>query len=53
MTKQERLELLKQIEEQIFVSSLESTLLDDLKSVAIHSIIQEETERLERGKNGI
>lgn len=49
MTKEQRLELLKQIEKQIYVSSLESTLQDDLKSVAINSIIQEETERLERG----
>ena len=47
MTKEQRLVLLKQIEEQIYVSSLESTLQDDLKSVAIHSIIEEETERLE------
>lgn len=46
MTKEQRLVLLKQIEEQIYVSSLESTLQDDLKSVAIHSIIEEETERL-------
>jgi DNA-directed RNA polymerase subunit RPC12/RpoP len=48
MTKEQRLVLLKQIEEQIYVSSLESTLQDDLKSVAIHSIIEEETERLEQ-----
>lgn len=48
MTKEQRLELLKQIEEQIFVSSLESTLQDDLKSIAIHSIIEEEIERLEQ-----
>lgn len=47
MTKEQRLELLKQIEKQIYVSSLKSTLQDDLKSVAIHSIIDEETERLE------
>ena len=47
MTKEQRLVLLKQIEEQIYVSSLESTLQDDLKSVAINSIIEEETERLE------
>ena len=46
MTKEQRLELLKQIEKQIYVSSLESTLEDDLKSVAIHSIIEEETERI-------
>lgn len=50
MTKQERLELLKLIEQQIYVSSLESTFLDDAKSVAINSIIQEETERLEKGQ---
>lgn len=46
MTKEQRLVLLKQIEEQIYVCSLESTLQDDLKSVAIHSIIEEETERI-------
>lgn len=46
MTKEERLELLKEIARQIYVSSLESTLHDDLKSVAINSIIQEETERI-------
>lgn len=48
MTKEQRLVLLKQIEEQIYVCSLESTLQDDLKSAAIHSIIEEETERLEQ-----
>ena len=51
MTKEQRLALLVQIEEQIYVSSLESTLQDDLKSVAIHSIIEEETERLENKNN--
>lgn len=48
MTKEQRLVLLKEIEEQIYVCSLESTLHDDLKSVAINSIIKEETERLEQ-----
>jgi hypothetical protein len=52
MTKEQRLILLKQIEEQIYVCSLESTLQDDLKSVAIHSIIEEESERLEASNNG-
>ena len=51
MTKEQRLVLLKQIEEQIYVSSLESTLQDDLKSVAINSIIEEEIERLENKNN--
>lgn len=41
MTREERLELLKQIEKDIYVCSLESTLLDDLKSCAIHSVIEE------------
>lgn len=41
MTREERLELLKQIEKDIHVCSLESTLLDDLKSCAIHSVIEE------------
>ena len=49
MTKEQRLSLLIQIEEQIYVSSLESTLQDDLKSVAIHSIIEEETKRILEG----
>lgn len=49
MTKEQRLELLKEIERQIYVSTLESTLHDDLKSVAINSIIQEETERMKEG----
>ena len=46
MTKQERLFWLEQIEEQIYVSSLESTFADDMKSVALNSIISEERERL-------
>ena len=41
MTREERLELLKQIEKDIYVCSLESTLLEDLKSCAIHSVIEE------------
>lgn len=41
MTREERLELLKQIEKDIHVCSLESTLLDDAKSCAIHSVIEE------------
>lgn len=41
MTREERLELLKQIEKDIHVCSLESTLLDDAKSCAIHSAINE------------
>ena len=41
MTREERLELLKQIEKDIHVCSLESTFLDDAKSCAIHSIIEE------------
>lgn len=41
MTKGERLELLKQIEKDIHVCSLESTFLDDAKSCAIHSVIEE------------
>lgn len=41
MTREERLELLKQIEKDIHVCSLESTLRDDLKSCAIHSAIEE------------
>ena len=41
MTREERLELLKQIEKDIHVNSLESTLLDDAKSCAIHSVIEE------------
>lgn len=41
MTREQRLELLKQIEKDIHVCSLESTLLDDAKSCAIHSVIEE------------
>ena len=41
MTRAQRLELLKQIEKDIHVCSLESTLLDDAKSCAIHSVIEE------------
>ena len=41
MTREERLELLKQIEKDIYVPSIESTLLDDAKSCAIHSAIEE------------
>ena len=41
MTREERLELLKQIEKDIHVCSLESTLLDDAKSCAIHSVIED------------
>lgn len=48
MTKEQRLELLKQIEKQIYVPSSKATLQDELKSVAILSIIDEEIERLEQ-----
>lgn len=41
MTREERLELLKQIEKDIHVCSLESTFLEDAKSCAIHSVIEE------------
>lgn len=41
MTKEERLGWLKCIEKDIYVSSLESTFVDDSKSCAIHSIIEE------------
>lgn len=41
MTREERLELLKQIEKDIHVCSLASTLLEDAKSCAIHSVIEE------------
>jgi len=41
MTREQRLELLRQIEKDIHVCSLESTLLDDAKSCAIHSTIEE------------
>lgn len=41
MTKLERLKWLKEIEKDIHVCSLESTFVDDAKSCAIHSVIQE------------
>ena len=41
MTRAQRLELLKQIEKDIYVCSLESTFLEDAKSCAIHSAIEE------------
>lgn len=41
MTREQRLELLKQIEKDIYVCSIESTFLDDAKSCAIHSAIEE------------
>jgi len=41
MTREERLELLKQIEKDIYVCSIESTFIDDAKSCAIHSVIEE------------
>lgn len=41
MTREQRLKFLKQIEKDIHVCSLESTLLDDAKSCAIHSVIEE------------
>ena len=44
MTREERLELLKQIEKDIHVCSLESTLLEDAKRCAIHSAIEELSE---------
>ena len=37
----EKLELLKQIEKDIYVCSLESTFLEDAKSCAIHEAIEE------------
>ena len=37
----EKLELLKQIEKDIYVCSLESTFLEDVKSCAIHEAIEE------------
>lgn len=60
MTREERLDLLKQIEKDIYVSSLESTFLEDAKSCAIHSVIeeleqnpkQELYDRLEYGTDG-
>jgi hypothetical protein len=50
MTREERLELLKQIEKDIHVCSLESTLLDDAKSCAIHSAIEELEQEPRTGK---
>lgn len=41
MTKEQRLELLKQIEKDIYIPSIESTFLDEAKSCAIHSVIEE------------
>ena len=41
MTREQRLELLKQIEKDIYVPSIESTFLDDAKSCAIHLVIEE------------
>jgi len=41
MTRTQRLKLLKQIEQDIYVPSIESTLFDDAKSCAIHSVIEE------------
>lgn len=41
MTREERLDLLKQIEKDIYVNSIESTFLEDAKSCAIHSVIEE------------
>lgn len=41
MTREQRLELLKQIEKDIYVPSIESTFLDEAKSCAIHSVIEE------------
>lgn len=60
MTRDERLDLLKQIEKDIYVSSIESTFLEDAKSCAIHSVIeeleqepkQEFYDRLEYGTDG-
>ena len=48
MTNEERLKWLKEIEEDIFVCSLESTFAEDAKSCAIHSAIEE----LEKQKTG-
>lgn len=45
MDKYERLELLKQIEKDIHVCSLESTFEDDAKSCALHSAIEELEQR--------
>ena len=41
MTREERISVLKQIEKDIHVCSIESTFLDDAKSCAIHSAIEE------------
>ena len=41
MTREERLELLKQIEKDIHVCSLDSTFEEDAKSCALHSVIEE------------
>ena len=41
MTREQRLELLKQIEKDIYIPSMESTFLEDAKSCAIHSVIEE------------
>lgn len=41
MTREERLNWLKQIEKDIYVCSLESSFADDMKSCAIHSVIEE------------
>lgn len=49
MTKEERLQWLKQIEKDIYVSSLESTFADDMKSCAIHSVIEELEKEPETG----
>lgn len=48
MSDEERLKWLKEIEKDIFVCSLESTFVQDLKSCAIHSAI----ETLENQKTG-
>lgn len=40
MSDEERLKWLKEIEKDIFVCSLESTFVQDLKSCAIHSAIE-------------
>ena len=50
MTREQRLELLKQIEKDIHVCSLESTLLDDAKSCAIHSTIEELEQEISIGR---
>ena len=41
MSDEERLKWLKEIEKDIFVCSLESTFVEDAKSCAIHSAIEE------------